>query len=139
MSERIQEFANKYKLIFEDDGEVGFGRPCVGLISKAGAYLDYNAYEFKRGHIFPYDFRLEPPIEVSDAYHKHDCLCVLVHDGDYGKATRQLELWIEHLESQGELEVKSYTMNHDGMMRVIHGLVGYSLVYVNEDVEGKLE
>ena len=42
----IQEFANRFKLIFEDKGECGFGRECVGLTSVTN-YVDYNpSYNF---------------------------------------------------------------------------------------------
>ena len=41
----IQEFANRFKLIFEDDGEVGFGRKCVGLTNGSN-YVDYNPTQY---------------------------------------------------------------------------------------------
>jgi hypothetical protein len=37
------EFALKHKVIFEEDGEVGMGRPCVGFVRGDG-YVDYNPY-----------------------------------------------------------------------------------------------
>lgn len=36
-----QDFANKHKLIFEEEGECGFGRECVGL-SIGDSWLDFN-------------------------------------------------------------------------------------------------
>ena len=39
--ENIKEFANRFKLIFEEEGEVGFGRECVGLTNGSN-YVDYN-------------------------------------------------------------------------------------------------
>ncbi|GAF88341.1 unnamed protein product, partial [marine sediment metagenome] len=37
----IQEFANRFKLIFDDEGECGFGRECVGLTNGSN-WVDYN-------------------------------------------------------------------------------------------------
>jgi len=46
-----------------------------------------------------------PPKEVTDAYHKHDCLAVLGH-GD--AAVIQLARWIKHMESQGTVTIEDY-------------------------------
>lgn len=81
---KLEQFALKHKLILEEAGEVGFGRPCVGFLKGTG-YVDYNATvhpDYKPA--FPDDEYYEPP--VPDAYHKHDCLAVLVHDDDYDSA-----------------------------------------------------
>ena len=37
----IQEFANRFKLIFEEEGECGFCRECVGL-TNGNNYVEYN-------------------------------------------------------------------------------------------------
>jgi hypothetical protein len=74
---------------FEDNGECGFGRSCVG-ISIHGSYPDYDCED---------DAQCPPP-ETKDAYHKHDCLAVLNH-GNTEEAIRQLYAWCRKLESNG--------------------------------------
>jgi hypothetical protein len=39
--QNLQRFANEHKLILEDEGQIGFGRPCVGFV-KVGSYIAYN-------------------------------------------------------------------------------------------------
>ena len=130
-------FANKHKLILEDNGEVGFGRPCVGFISKGGNYLDYNPYSHPDYEpIWERDERLEPPKDVTDAYHKHDCFAVLVHNENHEDALRQLLLWVKHLEKQGELEVVEHNTGAEGVQAILSGVIGYSLRFkdtINED------
>lgn len=130
----IKQFAVDHNLIFETQGEVGFGRACVGLISRGGSYLDYNPIDYIKGEFveyFPRDNRLSPPPNlVPDAYHKHDCLAVLVHGDDYEKAIRQLYSWILYLRSQGEVEIREYEKQHDNMYSLfLHGPTGYALCF----------
>lgn len=73
------DWCERNKVNLETQGEVGFGRPCVGVIS-GSSYVQYD-----------YDLGLEIP---EDAYHKDDCLAVLVFDEDYHKALDQLYEWI---------------------------------------------
>lgn len=129
----ILRFANKHKLIFEDSGEIGFGRDCIGLLSRAGAYVDYNPQEYYGGDFIepvPRDDRLSPPYDlVSDAYHKHSCLAVLVHNDDYDLAINQLYSWIDYLEAQGEVKIVSYDRHHDNDFSLwMHGPIGYAIV-----------
>ena len=77
----IHAFVNEHKLIFEDEGECGFFRECVGLIGRNGCYVDYNIIDPNdKVLIGPdpkfYDERFED-IAPEDAYHKHDCVAVL--------------------------------------------------------------
>lgn len=93
-------------------GECGFGRPCVGIMSNE-QWVGYNPYYSGRnGADFHkldeyHDERLCPPPEVEDAYHKHQCFAVLAHGDppDYGKALRQLRIWIEKLRKLGKPRV----------------------------------
>lgn len=128
--ERIETFCLKHKLIFEEHGEVGFGRECVGLLSKRGGYLDYNPFSLAE----PFapidgfeDHRLRAPLTVRDAYHKHECFVILVEDDNYGEAIRQLAIWVEYLESLGDLEVVQYETGATGMQVMMSGLIGYAL------------
>ncbi len=135
-----QDFANKHKLIFDDSGECGFGRDCVGLSTGKG-WLDFNPHK----HLPPPGFyeeiselkndKLYPPDDVPDAYHKHDCLCVLVLDSDHrDDAIIQLATWIRHIEAQGPIHIVEYPTGYtpaDGMAALIHGLISLAL-YVGD-------
>lgn len=150
---KVQSFANKHKVVFEDHGSVGFGRPCVGL-TKGSGYVDFNPhrYAFKPFALNPdietieelYDRRLGAPDSVADAYHKHDCLAVLVKsceacdDADercpehYDAAILQLADWVAHLESIGA-EVVTYETGRQG----VHLLVGGPVAYAVRSTDGK--
>lgn len=126
----LLEFAKSNSLILEQKGEVGFGRACVGFISKLGNYVDINPtshqdYEY----VFNYDERLYAPDDVQ-AYHKHDCFCVLAHgedEPDYYTALNQLYDWLVSLQSKGKLFVESYATGASGLQAMISGTVGYAL------------
>lgn len=84
-------------------GEVGFGRNCVGFIhDESGSYVDL--YEMGADYL-PVDPELEqatrPPAMVADAYHKHDCLAVLVHGEALPSAVAQLYAWVGSLRLNG--------------------------------------
>jgi hypothetical protein len=94
-------WAERYGASLQLDGEVGFGRACVGVI-KDNTYPGYR--EGEQLNAEPY-WRLihecpeaAPPEGVENAYHKHDCLAVLGRGAD---AVHQLYLWVCHLEAQG--------------------------------------
>jgi hypothetical protein len=105
----LKTWAADRKVILEDHGQVGFGRPCVG-ISHGNGYIDLGPqvqYGGAPGHpedAFWYAEAIPEayaPDGVDDAYHKHDCLAVLVHDDDYDKALRQLYLWVQSIDAAG--------------------------------------
>lgn len=124
-----QRFANQHKLIFEDKGEVGFGRPCVGFLRGPG-YVNYNPLNDRTyDYIWPRDLRLSPPTDTTDAYHKHDCLAVLAlgDEPDYETAIDQLAAWVTHLESQGEVEIAQYETGAHGLQAVISGVIGFAI------------
>jgi hypothetical protein len=143
----LQEFANKHKIIFEDDGECGFGRPCVGFLKEG--WVNHNP----RKHFdsipddwdelipdgFPNDRRLCPDYKrVPDHYHKHDCLAVLIRADDWdnikakerNKALRQLHNWIVDLEKEGELEVELFETGATGLQAMFTGITAYAIRYV---------
>lgn len=128
MTQYLQEFANKHGIVLEKEGEVGFGRSCVGFTHGSG-YIDFNPC--KMGGDYKdikelYDERLWAPDEV-DSYHKHQCLAVLVHGDDYDEGLKQLEVWIRHLESQGEVEVVDYETGATGIQAVLSGHMGKAI------------
>jgi hypothetical protein len=119
----INDFAIKNKLVFEEEGEVGFGRECVGL-TKGNNYVDYNPtkypnydtiYEF-------YDSRLDY-ICPEDHYHKHDCIAVLGRGND---AIRQLCDWVESIDKLGGLVVE-YKTGATGFQALLSGTTGYTI------------
>lgn len=95
--------------MLELDGEVGFGRPCVGVLWRTH-YVDTPGSAFNEyppgvpQHAFSPNAEQErildpyrPPEDV-DAYHKHDCLCVLGTDDE---AVDGLLRWIEKIRRDG--------------------------------------
>jgi hypothetical protein len=89
--------ANGCELALE--GNIGFGRPCVGIIHPGDeARRPYVAYDYR-------DRDVAPPLDVDNAYHKDSCLAVLLTDGDRGtnreSAIHELYLWVRHLNRQG--------------------------------------
>jgi hypothetical protein len=91
-------------------GEVGFGRPCVG-ISQGQSYLDFLWCEYNEDRDVMVALYKDERIQAfrraapEDAYHKHPCMAVLVHavDGgeDYGTALNQLYEWVKWCEDNG--------------------------------------
>lgn len=116
----IQEFANKHELVFEDEGEVGFGRECVGLLN-GDNYVDYNpmnSVDYDYIDSF-YDERFND-ITPPDAYHKHTCIAVLGRGED---AIRQLSDWVDKLNEIG-VKVDRYPTGATGVQAMISGVFG---------------
>lgn len=112
----LKEFAESLGCILIEKGTVGFGRDCVGILeSSIEHYVDINPYDFESYYkdennnyddfyIFGFNEDLEPdPDSVPNAYHKHSCLAVLVHDGDFSKGISELYEWIVSIRSKGEV------------------------------------
>lgn len=119
----IQSFASKHKLIFEDEGECGFGRECVGL-TNGDSYVDYNPidrvnYNYIEGF---YNERFNE-IAPLDAYHKHDCLAVLGRGDD---AIRQLSDWVDALNEMGVV-VERYETGATGIQAMLTGSFAYAV------------
>ena len=119
----IQEFTNRFKLIFEDDGEVGFGRKCVGL-TNGNNYVDYNPTQFPDYDYVEefYDERLYDIIP-ENAYHKHNCLAVL---GNEETSIIQLSEWIDKLKELGAV-VQKYKTGATGMQALFTGTENYAI------------
>ncbi len=129
MMSDLNAFCLKHKLILEEHGEVGFGRPCVGLLAKGGNYLDYKPFvdDPANDYTVPgFDGDFHPPEETQNAYHKHTCVAVLVHDDDYDKALIELWHWVKKLDGVGVV-VKEYATGATGLQAVISGVTGYAL------------
>lgn len=124
LRKKLEKFALKHKLILEEESEVGFGRPCVGY-TKGYGYVDFNPYlsDGTLDFVFPDDEYYEAP--VKDAYHKHDCLCVLVRGGDYNKALVQLGEWVDDIEKRGGYIVE-YETGATGIQALLTGVTGHA-------------
>lgn len=124
----IQEFANQHKLIFEDEGECGFGRECVGLIDKRGSWVDYNPCSHPNYEPIEElnDERLDD-ITPADAYHKHDCVAVL---GRGDEAIKQLSEWVDELKKLN-VELVEYKTGADGIQALMSGVIGYAFKIPN--------
>ena len=131
LMKKLNDFAEKHGVKFEANGEVGFGRPCVGFL-KNDAYIDFTPYNMDTfDPVFPNDERLVEPDGVEDAYHKHDCMAVLVHDDDYEKALNQLSVWVDYLEGVG-VKLVEYKNGHTGINALLHGTAGWAFRRVSD-------
>lgn len=90
----MAEWCARNGLALQLEGEVGFGRECVGVLAN-DQYPDYHWYDDET-----YD-RLDNNGEVwtpEDAYHKHPCVAVL---GRGESAEEQLYRWLKWFEGEG--------------------------------------
>ena len=126
--EKLQEFAVKHKIVLEEKGEIGFGRACVGFLH-GDNYISYNpTNDTDYSYIWEYDSRLGAPGDV-DFYHKGNYMAVLVSNNDYDKGLRDLLTWVEHLESQGEVEVVEYPTGATGLQAMISGMFAKAIKF----------
>lgn len=126
-------WAEKNGCNLETHGSAGFGRPAVGII-KDSRYVELGPTVTKTfqgawaGETYD-DQEIEdgawPPEGVEDAYHKHDCLCVLARGADesedYDEALRQLALWVRHLEACGFRVETALRRPSSGIDLLFHG------------------
>ena len=120
-----QEFANKHKVIFEDEGKCGFGRECVGF--KTENWINHNPM-----HAETYEpiagtecGKAHPPEKTPDAYHKHDCLAVLGRGDD---AIIQLAEWVVNMNASGDVEIVDFDTGAKGVQALFSGLTGKTVV-----------
>lgn len=122
---KLEDFALKHKVVFQDKGEVGFGRPCVGFLH-GDNYIDYNPHTYPNFEkAFPDDNDYWPPSEVGDAYHKHQCIAVLVNGDNYEEALRQLVIWVDDMEEK-EVYLTQYETGATGIQAMLTGVFGYA-------------
>jgi hypothetical protein len=119
-----ERFALKHKVIFEDEGECGFGRECVGFL-KGESYVAHNPNRCDNYEPIP---ELEcPDCYAPDgvrAYHKHDCLAVLGRGDD---AIIGLAKWVEKMEAAGEVRIVKYETHAEGLQIMFSGVFGYAV------------
>ena len=106
----ITEWASRYRCSLQLNGQVGFGRDCVGVL-KGDTYIDYGDHV---GIWTP-----------EDAYHKHYCIAVLGHGDD---ALAQLYEWVKWLdENQWGVE-EVYRQPSSNIDLAFHGISTPKLV-----------
>jgi hypothetical protein len=106
MIDFMQDWCNEHGVVLDRRGEIGFGRPCVGILHR-NSYLGYGWTGYDedpevRKELYANEIIQEfRRIAPEDAYHKDDYLAVLVHDDDYDKAAEQLYGWIKWIADHG--------------------------------------
>lgn len=101
----LQKFAKEIDCEYKE-GEIGFGRECVGIL-KGGNYLGYNLEASYGGGMEKWDDRLDAPKGVN-AYHKGNYMAVLIDDETTKEqAIEQLFNWVRNIDFY-DLKVVSY-------------------------------
>ncbi len=125
---KLQKFANKYRIFFEENGEIGFGRGCVGFLS-GDKYIAYNPH---RSTIDSFEQIKELYSEKhykvipNHAYHKDDYFAVLTAEIGKLKALKELLEWAEGLEKLG-IEIVEYETKATGMQVLFSGVVAHAI------------
>lgn len=121
-----QKFAADHKVIFNEEGECGFGRECVGF-SHGDSWIDHNPYnhggDYERIEKYACE-ACEPPDGVN-AYHKHDCLAVL---GRGEESVIQLATWVKNMQDQGTVEIVTYPTGATGIQAMLSGAFGKTVI-----------
>lgn len=78
------EWCTRHECILQLNGEVGFGRECVGIMV-GDHYVDYDDPS-----LCSYDL-------VPNSYHKHDCIAVL---GTGAECEEELYEWLKFLDER---------------------------------------
>ena len=142
----LQEFAESIGCIFVSEGEVGFGRSCVGILEPTiECYVDINPIDYDttpiesylEAYIFGYDEDLQPNLEtVPNAYHKHNCMSVLTIGDDFAESTNQLYTWVTDILSKGEVQLVKYqemdVESMDEIERMFNSPYKIALTYKNK-------
>lgn len=95
----IKRFVKTTGLSYNESGEIGFGRKCVGIMNqKTESYLAYTHY-LNEDYSNPIGHEVAENTMPKNAYHKGPYLAVL-HDGSekgHREAVKQLDLWLEKI------------------------------------------
>lgn len=109
MNSAIDKFTKQTGFKFEERGEIGFGRNCVGIIDEANeTYLAYEA-NHPRTHEVLIRHEVAYAMQAPNAYHKGPYLAVL-YDGTEEKrleAIAELEQWVQNILDAG-FEMKTF-------------------------------
>lgn len=89
----IKQFADEHGVVFKTDSEIGFGRPCAGLLYE-DHYVEFNPMDDDYEYLPEFhDPRLDN-IKPEHAYHKGNFIAVL---GDDENAVAELSNWVDEL------------------------------------------
>ncbi len=83
-------WCGRHALALQLEGECGFGRECVGVLS-GDVYPDYEWYDSDYERADPNGNVWTPP----DAYHKHPCVAVLGRGEDAEDQLYQWLMWFD--------------------------------------------
>lgn len=111
----ITEWAARFGATLQVAGEVGFGRPCVGVL-KGSCYIDTADIKATEAYQPGGDWW-----EPEDSYHKHDCLAVLRYD-DNDAALTQLYEWVKWLDSHSYGIEEVYRQPSSSIDLAFHGI-----------------
>jgi hypothetical protein len=120
----ITEWAARYQCSLQLNGQVGFGRDCVGVL-KGGTYIDTQ--DIKNETACNHEYGPGSWWEPEDSYHKHDCLAVLGHDEG---ALEQLYRWVKWLDDHGYGVKEVYREPTSNIDLAFHGISLPKLVRV---------
>ncbi len=121
-----ERFALKHKVIFDDEGECGFGRKCVGF-RDGHKWIDHNPYKSNGDYEPIKDLACDACYAPSGvhSYHKHDCLAVL---GRGDEAVIGLAKWVIKLEAAGEVKIVQYETGATGMQALFSGVTARAVI-----------
>lgn len=105
----IEKFCRDTGFRFESHGEIGFGRPCVGIMNpETECYVSYQHYEIRNNDVEGsrgFEHRVAESNAPDGAYHKGPYLAVLVSESrgakDHDEAKSRLEKWIQAIIDSG--------------------------------------
>jgi hypothetical protein len=121
-----EKFALEHKIIFDEEGECGFGRKCVGFNS-GDSWIDHNPINNKTYKpIKKFACVNAMPPEGVNCYHKHNCLAVL---GRGEEAVIQLATWVKSMQKAGRVTIVKYPKNPSSALQALFtGIVGRTVV-----------
>ena len=115
----LRDWADRNKARFEPEGQIGFGRECVGILARNDSYpaWEYDGIDGVTPDWVTAD--AAPPNEVRDAYHKGPYLAVLGRGDD---AVHQLYLWVRQLDERGiTIRMDTRPVSGDIVDLILHG------------------
>lgn len=123
-----ESFALKHKVIFDEEGECGFGRECVGF-RDGTKWIDHNPYTYDDSYTQIKELACEDCYapEGVRSYHKHNCLAVL---GRGDEAIIGLAKWVLKMESAGEVKIVEYETGATGMQALFSGIYSRAVIVI---------
>lgn len=119
----IQDFADKWDVEYTEEGEIGFGRECVGLL-KNECYIAYNPID-ETTYKYISEFYDEKLYDIcpENAYHKADYLAVLGRTED---RIIQLSEWVDELKKL-DVSIVKYETGATGFKALFSGEYAYTI------------